>query len=159
MSVTYDSDELMWCVQKAGVMPVYLSQMLFMNPETWFLLIFGYGYTSGFFLYLLMQFDLKYQHRNSRDWHFTTWLVALPACIGLSPNFRPVNATTRIFFGLMLMSAFFFFQITFTRLHELLHRQVPWQQISLFKEIIERDFNLIGSQEAFNVLQQSKKVS
>lgn len=138
---------------------MYLSQMLFMNPESWFLIIFGYGYTSGIVLYLLIQFDVKYDHRNSRDWHFTTWLVALPACIGMSPNFRPVNGTTRIFFALMLMSAFFFFQIIFTRWYEIFNNnQKAWRQISSFKEVIEKDFHLAGSQEAFNILHQNKKV-
>lgn len=158
MSVTYASDDLTWCVRKAGIMPMYLSQVLFMNPEPWFLIIFGYGYTSGLLLYFLIQFDVKYKQRNFRDWHYTTLLVALPACLGMSPNFRPVNGTTRLFFALMLISAFFFFQITFTRWYEFFNKQIPWRQVSSFKEIIEKDFRLAGSQDAFNILHRSGKV-
>lgn len=159
MSVIYAGDDLTWCVPKAGIMPMYLSQMLFMDPGPWFLIIFGYGYISGFLLYLLIQFDPNYEHRNCRDWHFTTWLVALPACINMSPNFYPVKGTTRIFFALMLVSAFFFFQIIFTNFYEFFNKQVPWRQISSFKEIIEQDFRLVGSREAFEMLNRSEKVT
>ncbi|KAG4079216.1 hypothetical protein HA402_004591 [Bradysia odoriphaga] len=159
MSATYASEDLTWCVSKARMIPMYLNHMRFMNLDSWFLIIFGYGYTSGLILYLLMQFDLKYEHRNCRDWHFTTWLVALPACLGMSSNYRPLNGTTRIFFALMLISAFFFFQITFTRSYEFLHKQTPWHQVSSFKEIIENDFHLKGSEEALNMLRQSNKFS
>lgn len=159
MSVTYASDDLTWCVRKAEFMPLLTSQILFFKPEPWLLIIFGYGYTSGFLLYLLIQFDLQYEQRNIRDWHYTTWLVALPACLGMSPSFRPVNTTSRIFFAFMLISAFFFFQITFTRASDFLFNRMQWNQVSSFEDLIGNESRLAGSQEAFNILTHNKMVS
>lgn len=156
--LTYGSDNLMWCVRRAGIMPKVLSQAYLLTPTQWLVIIFGYGYPSGFLLYLLIQFDPKFEQRNNRDWHYTTWLVALPACIGMSPNFHPISCTSRIFFALMLASAFFFFQIIFTRTYLMLHYEMPWRQISSFKEIIEEDYGFVGAEEALKMLRQRPEV-
>lgn len=156
--VTYAGDELSWCVRNAGLMPLVLAQLHLMDPDTWFLLIFGYGYVTGTLLYILIQFDLEYKHRNCRDWHRIVWLVALPACLNLSPGFYPVKTTTRTFYALMLVAAFFFFQIMFVTAYEFIHFRLPWHQVSTIKEIIENNYLLAGSQEAFDVWHQSGKV-
>lgn len=157
ISVTYASDDLTWCVQKAGIMPMFLAQMLSIaTPESWFGIIFIYGYPCGLILYFMIQFDLKYEQRNNRDWHYTTLLVALPACIGVSPRFCPAGSFVRVFYAFMLISALFFFQILFTRTYEALHKQVPWNQVSSLGELMENDFRIIGSQEAFNLSQKVK---
>ncbi len=159
MSVTYESDDLTWCVQKAEMMPMFLSLMLAATSGAWTLFIFGYIYPCGFLLYLLIQFDLKYKRRNFCNWHHTTGLLVLPAVIGISPNFQPVKGTVRIFFAFVLVTAFFFFQIIFTRTYELIHRRIPWHQVSSFNEIMENDFSFIGSLEAFNLLKENKMVT
>lgn len=139
-------------------MPLFLSQMLIFEQETWFGIVFGYGYISGSLLYLLIQFDLNYEQRNNCNWHYMIFMVALSAGLGVSPSFRPKDGVVRIIYGLMLITAFLFFQIAFSNMYNFIYRQISWRQISTFEEIIESDFRLVGSREAFNVLNQSKKV-
>lgn len=158
MSATYASDDLTWCVQKAQMMPMFLAQISAVEPAVWFLAFFGYGYPIGLLLYLLIQFDLKYRQRNHTDWHHTTLIITLPAFLGLSPNFKPLKGTVRIFYALFLISAFFVFQIAFTRAYNVLHAQRPWHQVSSLAEIMEMDFLLTGSLEAFNLLSRNEMV-
>ncbi len=158
MSVTYESDDLTWCLPKSKIMPKFLSAMFILTPAAWFAVIFGFGYSCGLLLYLLIQFDLKYERRNDCDWHHTTWLVTLPAVIGLSPNFKPVKGTVRVFFIFVLVIAFFFFQIFFSRAFDVVYSEIPWHQIASLNEIMDEDFNFAGSLEAFNFLNRSKMV-
>lgn len=158
MSVTYATDDLAVCVENAGMMPMFMSHAHSVKLEVWLLVFFGYGYPMGMLLYLLIQFDRKYKRRNDIDWHHTTLVVALPAIIGLAPNFQPVKGTVRLLYAFILISAFFVFQIVFTRTYDLIHFHQPWYQISTFKEIVDEDLHLAGSSEAFHILSRNKMV-
>lgn len=124
----------------------------------WFGIVFGYVYVSGFVLYLLIPYDLDYNERNKRDWHYTTWLIALPAIIGISPKYKPVSGTIRMFYSCVLICAMILFQLAFSRIYEFLHLDIPRHQVSSFREIVENNFHLMGSQEAFNILSDNEKV-
>lgn len=69
------------------------------TPECWIFVIFVFGYGTGFILHIFIQFDTEYVHRNFRDWHYTTWFMALPVTISMSPLFRPIHGPLRIFYG------------------------------------------------------------
>ncbi|XP_037033032.1 uncharacterized protein LOC119072018 [Bradysia coprophila] len=157
MSVTYASDDLTWCVQKARTMPMFLAHMRYVQPAVWFMGIFGCGYPVGLLIYLLVQFDPKYKQRSSIDWH-RSMLITIPAFIGLSPNFTPLKGTLRIFYATVLISAFFAFQILLTRGYDVLHKQVPLHQVSSLNEIMEKDFHLVGSLESLNLLSRNKMI-
>lgn len=103
----YFQDDFTWCLQKAPKMLWLLSIMTALSPTVWVLVIFGYGYVSGFLLYLLIQFDEKYEQRNNRDWHYTTLLISLPSVIGTSQRFRPHSIKIRFIYAFFLIAMIF----------------------------------------------------
>lgn len=109
-------------------------------------------------MYVLIPYDLDYKERNKRDWHYTTYLVALPAIIGISPNYHPVSGTIRTLYSCVLICAMILFQLALSCIYEFLHLDIPKHQISSFRELDEYNFNLMGSQEAFNLVSGSEKV-
>lgn len=159
MSVTYGMDDLTMCVQNAGMMPMVFAQLHAISATVWFLAIFGYGYSIGFLLFLLVQFDRRYNRRNQIDWHHTTWLITLPAIIGLSPNFYPIKGTVRILYAFTLISAFFAFQVAFTRSYDVLYIQIPLHQVSSLNESIDEDYHLSGTSEALHLLSRNQMVT
>lgn len=130
----------------------------YIYPEVWFIIIFGYVYVGGFVLYVLLPYDLNYRDRNKRDWHYTTWLIVLPAVIGTSPNFKPLSGVNRMFYGCVLLLAVILFQICFSSIYEFLHLDIPQHQLASFQEIVERNFRLMGSPEAVNFISENQKV-
>lgn len=151
-------DDLTWCIQKAKSFPKFAQIALIGTPEAWFGIIFGYGYISGFLLYIMIQFDKEYKRKNCRDWHYTTWLVALPACIGISPRFYPKDYRVRVFYAFMLVTATFFFQMGFCYVYRFLKLPVFHRQISSVDELVENNFRLMGSKYVLDAIYDDKKV-
>lgn len=110
-SIPYTSDEFTWCVQKAKLIPKYLRICSIAPPEVWCGFIFVYGYGSGFILYLLIQFDKNYAERNNRCWHYTTWLIALPAAIGFSQR----SGSEFLHFRHLIIKSFFIICLGFNQ--------------------------------------------
>lgn len=145
-------------MQKAKNFPIIVNFFLIATPEVWIVYIFGVGYVTGFVLYIFVQFDLKYKHRNQRDWHYTTWLIALPAVIAINQRFQPKCYSLRLFYGFILLLAmpawqiFFFFGIRFIKV------PFPRPQISSIAEIIEDEFRLVGSPEVQRLISFDDRV-
>lgn len=151
MSTPYESDDLTWCIQRATKIPAYLRFMLIASPGSWILAI-AMGYVCGFLLLVMMQFDKEYKQRNNRDWHYTTWLVTLPAFIGLSPSFYPKGGSIRIFYGVYLIFSIFCFQVVFCYWLDFLKLEMPRHQISTINEIFDNNFRLMGTQDVYNTI-------
>ncbi|XP_031639772.1 uncharacterized protein LOC116351775 [Contarinia nasturtii] len=152
ISVPYYRDELIWCTQKAKYFPLFISVSQAISPECWLILIFGIGYVTGLILYIFIQFDLKYEKRNQLDWHYTTWLIALPAVIGVNQRFYPKYLPLRIFYGFILIMSLFHWNIVFHYGVRFIREPIQRHQISTVTEIIDEDFRLAGSAEVSNLI-------
>lgn len=159
LSRPYVQDDLIWCIQTAKYYPWILNILFAATPECWLTLIFGVGYISGTVIYIMIQFDLKYKHRNQRDWHYTTWLVALPAVIAINQRFRPVYGPLRWFYALLLITMFFLWQIVFFFGIRFIKYPIQRPQISTVQEIIDEEFRLSGSNEVLQLLSSDRKVA
>lgn len=129
------------------------------TPECWLLLIFGVGYSVGFVLYIMVQFDSNYEKRNQRDWHYTTWLVALPAVIGFSQRFHPKYGPLRIFYGFILIMMIFIWQIALYLGVRFIKVPVQRPQVSTRAEIIDWEYHLAGVPEVLGLISFDNRVN
>ena len=140
-----------WCVKKASYVHYLLNVFFAATPEVWIIGIFGIGYTAGFVLYLMVQFDLKYENRNQRDWHYTTLLIALPTVIGISPRFHPKSTSLRIFYCFFLLACVAVWQILLFLGLKFIKIPVLKHQVSTTAEIIDWEYRLAGSTEVLGL--------
>lgn len=157
-SIRYYQDELTWCVQKAKPYPKIFNIFFAATPELWFILIFGVGYVSGLIIYVMIQFDLEYENRNQRDWHYTTWLVALPAVIGINQRFHPKSVSLRLFYVFLLVMNIFIWQVVLIIGLKFLKMSIPRPQISTIAEIIDGDFHLAGTNDVLQLISHDERV-
>lgn len=155
----YSQDDLTWCVQKARYKPRILNFLLVVTPTVWLVQIFGIGYISGFLIYIMIQFDLDYRHRNQRDWHYTTWLISLPAVIGVNQRFQPKRFTLRIFYFFFLVNTFIGTQIFFFYVIQFVKIPIPYTQTSTVAEMIDSEFRLAGTREVYAFTMLDGRVS
>lgn len=145
LSKAYFPDDLTWCVRKSRNFPMVLNFLFVATPTCWIIMIFGIGYVSGFAIYIMIQFDLKYKARNHRDLHYTIWLISLPAVIGINQRFQPKSVALRTFTFfyafIMFMSGqfIFWFGITYIK------TPTPRPQISTISTVIDYKYQLFGS--------------
>lgn len=88
-SLSYYSDDYTWCVQTAKYLPLSISFFRIMTPTGWILMI-GLGYVNGVVLYFFVQMDPASENRRL-DLNHTTYLISLPAWIGLSQSFQNIG--------------------------------------------------------------------
>lgn len=154
----YYQDDLTWCVQRAGHFSMIISALFAATPECWLLLIFGIGYTSSFLVYIMIQFDLEYKHRNKRDWHYISILVILPAIIGVNQRFQPKFMPLRMFYGLIILIYVFSWQAIFLLGYRYLKEPIPRTQVSTITEIIYNNYRLSGSSETLSLISFDDRV-
>lgn len=157
-SKPYIQDDLTWCVQKAKNVPKLLTVYFAATPEVWLILIFGVGYISGLVFYIMIQFDLEYKHRNQRDWHYTTLLIALPAVIGINQRFHPKYTSLRLFYLTLVIMNIFNWQVLLFKGLKFAKITIPKRQISTIAEIVDNDFHLAGSINALGLIKFDGRV-
>lgn len=157
-SIPYFEDDWTWCVRNAGYYPLYLNLFLLAKPECWIGIVFGFGYVTGYILYIFIQFDEKFKYRNFRDWHYTTWLISLPAVIGVNQTFKPLYGPLRIFYGFMLLIGVILslFLLTFGMARA--KNLVPMYQVSTVAEILDNEYRLFGSRECLEMIKYDERV-
>lgn len=159
ISQPYYQDNLIWCIQRAKNVSWMWNIFLAATPECWLTLIFGVGYISGAVIYIMIQFDSKYKRRNQRDWHYTTWLIALPAVIAINQRFQPTYGPLRVFYVLLLLTMFILWQIILFFGVRFIKFPVQRHQISTIHEIIDDDFRLAGSDTVFQLISHDERVN
>lgn len=158
VSFPYFQDDFTWCIQKAALLPWFLSIMTMLSPTVWFLFIFGYAYLTGFILFLFIQFDLSYKQRNNRDWHYFTWLVSVPSIIGFGQRFHPRAWRLRLFYAWTLISMIFCVQLCTVYLYKYLQVRFPKHQITTIEEIKSNGFILMGEARVQRLITADDKV-
>lgn len=158
-SSPYFQDNFIWCVKDSGSYPIQLFYyFLLASPECWIIIIFGFGYGSGFILYMFIQYDTNYKYRNFRDWHYTTWLISLPVTISMGPRFKPIYGPLRIFYGFMLISGMLISTFVLTYTIRTLGSPYRNYQIKTQEEIVLKKYRLFGSRECLEVIKFDSKV-
>lgn len=66
LTTPYFEDKFIWCVRRADYYPYSLNVFFLASPACWILVVFGFGYGTGFILFIFIQFDEKYKQRNQR---------------------------------------------------------------------------------------------
>lgn len=158
-SIPYLTDDLIWCVKKAGNYPTYLNLLLLSTPEVWFIMVFGYKLTTAIIYYFFVQFDLKYKQRNRIDCQHAFWLISLPVFLGSNMTFKPIYGPLRIFYGYMMISLIFFSQMISFYIIRYIKDPIPYAQVETVGEITRSDFyQLMGSYEVHNLIQYDERV-
>lgn len=158
ISPPYFQDDLTWCIQRSKEIPWLIGVFLAADPECWLLMIFGVGYVSAIIIYIMIQFDLEYEHRNKRDFHYITAFVALPALVGSNQRFEPKNIPLRLFYGYVLLVMSFAWQtFFFLGWH---HFKYPgrFPQTSTVTKIAGSGYRLAGSMEALSLISFDTRV-
>lgn len=158
ISRAYYQDRLSWCIHKAKNYPQLFNFFLIATPECWIIFIFGVGYGFGLLVFILVQFDLKYKQGNLRDWHYTTFLVALPTVIGLNQRFLPTSTSLRYLYAYVAICCVLVLPVIFKQLLEQLKIPMQRYQISTIEEMCDYDFRLAGSAEVKALLPHDNRV-
>lgn len=159
ISKPYIQDDLTWCVQKAKFYPIDLNIFLFESGESWILYTFGVFFGIGIVVYFFMQFDLEYQFLRQCDWHYATYLVSLPICIGVNQRFQPKHSALRLFCFFMIMINFVAWQMKCFKAIRYIQLPVERPQISTVTELIDNDFRLAGTDQVQDVITFDERVN
>lgn len=154
----YFQDDFTWCIQKSKNYPMIINAFLAVAPECYFILIFGVAYGIGFMIYIMLQFDLKYDQRNRRDWHYTLILITLPGIIGFNQRFKPKSTSLRMFYGFILIMMLFIWQIVYFKAIRFIKIPVQRPQISTIDGITNHEYHLYGSPEVKTFISFDKRV-
>lgn len=159
-SIPYLTDDLVWCVKKAGNYPIYLNLLLLSTPEVWIIMVFGHTLTTSIIYYVFVQFDAKYTQRNRIDCPNAFWLIALPVFLGANMTFKPFYGPLRIFYGYMMISLTFFGQMMSFYVLRYIKDPISYTQIETVEEIISSDYyQLMGSYEVYNSIRYDERVN
>lgn len=158
ISRPYYQDDLTWCVQKSKNYPMIINLLSAATPECWFLMIFGVGGISALIMYFMIQFDLNYEMRNNHNLVHMIVLVALPALIGINQRFHPKFMPLRIFYGFLILIMVFAWQSIFLLGWRFFSVPAQRPQTSTVDELIDYDFRLAGSVDAFAFISQENRV-
>lgn len=142
-SLSYDSDDYTWCVQKAKYLPLWISFFGIAPPAVWFA-VFGLGYVNGFVLFFFVQLDPKPEIRKL-DLNHTLYLIALPSWIGFSQRFYPKHWPLRLYYMITLIYGMIFTALGLYYLLDFSIKRFRADQIHKIAELIDLDFRLAGT--------------
>lgn len=154
----YSQDDLMWCIPRAKTIFKMFSLLLIISPSVWFILIFGIGYGSGVLLYIMVQFDRNYKQRNQRDWHYTVWLIMLPAVIGTNQRYQPQQLAFKIFYFVILFTSMLMWNEIFFEMIRYVKQPVYKWQFTTVAEVVKNRFKLAGSDEVLTLISTDDQV-
>lgn len=156
-AIAYYQDDLTWCIQRAHYFPLSFSFFFIAPPCYWFLL-FAVGYTSGTFLYILIQFDTKDKHRNKRDWHYTCMLIVFPSALGMNQNYNPYHQMIRYFHVQFSALLLLLWPVLFLNILKFIKEPVQHWQITTVAELVDNKFRLSGSSEVQSLITFDERV-
>lgn len=135
-----------------------INAFLAVAPECWFILIFGIAYGIGLIIYIMVQFDLKYNQRNRCDWHYTLILITLPDIIGFNQRFKPKSTTLRMFYGSILIMMLVVWQIVYFKAIRFIKVPMQRPQISTIDGLARHAYRLAGSLEVKTLISFDDRV-
>lgn len=157
-SKPYYQEELVWCIQRAKNYPMVITVFLAVTPLMWFILVICIGGAVALITYIMIPFDLKNPRRNFIDFNYVALLIVLPMVIGCNLRHFPQKLPCRMFYAYTLLTAFFLWQLLFYFGARFIVVPVQRHQISTVRELNENNYHLIGTKEAFHLIQFDKRV-
>lgn len=155
----YFQEDLTWCVQRAKYIPFTLNLFLAASPTVWVSGSLIWGYASATVMYILIQFDLEYNKRNHRDFHYMCWIVTFPTMIGMTQRFHPKHSILRIYYCLVALTLSFAWQKMFFHAFPFFTIPSRYAQISTVDQIVSDQFRLAGnSMETLKFISMDKRV-
>lgn len=151
-------DERTWCVSRAKPIPVWLNVWQITTKPIWCLALAAI-YFEGLILYLLMKHGQKHAKSMKNELHYCVLIVAMPAFIGMPhTTYHPKSRRVRLFIALILISGILISTAWNCFLIKVLTRPIYGAQIVSVAELIENDYDLVGSFSGKNLmlLQPSK---
>lgn len=144
-SIAYMQDERTWCVSRAKQIPVWLNMWRITTKTIW-CLAFITIYVEGLILYLLMQYERGHAGFMKKDYHYCVLIMATAAFTGMPHmTYRPKSKRMSLFIGLMLLTGILISTAWTCFLIKALTRPIYGAQISTVSELIENNFDLVGT--------------
>lgn len=160
ISIPYYQDELIWCVQRAHKIPIFINFFFIIPLDMWIFFMFISVLLCTTLLYLLVEFDKRYQGPNNRiDFFYALLLIVIPAYSAASPHFNPTNIRIRIIYWMLLTCPIFFQSMIGAYLYQFMKFQFYYHQISDTEEMLKENFRLMGSMEVFDSIKHNEMVS
>lgn len=155
-SISYDQDDLTWCIKKAVDFPAFVNLLLITPPFLWIAAI-SIGYIICALLYIYMQLDWKYDRRNISSWSDSFLLIILPAILGIR-NFTN-HSEIRLYHALILIVAIISQLLIGANFYDYIQNQIPFHQAKSVQEILGNGFRLIGSEDVLTAIKENPSVS
>lgn len=157
-STVYMRNERTWCVSRAKPIPVWLNLWRIATNVVWWLAI-STIYLEGLVLYWFMRYERCHVGLAQKDFHYCVLTMAMPVFCGMSMTYRPRSKRMKAFIVLMLITGILISTAWNAFLIKVLTSPSYYTQISTVLELIENDFNLIGTVFTKEMmLQQPSKV-
>lgn len=150
----YETGSITWCVQRKKRVPVhFLIFYLCRSPEV-YLIFTLHGIMIGIVAYYFQQFE------RQPKWDMARLSInGIRLYLGSPCSYKPMNNANRVLFIAVLLSGMIFGIILSTAMVKLGTTARYNPQIETIKDIIDNDFDLVGSQSTFKLLQQNAVIS
>lgn len=150
-SLPYLQDELIWCIQDAGMVPIYLN-LFWIAPLTVWGCIFAILFSSAGIFYIYVQFDDKFKTNRSMDIIYMILMVVFPALSGISPKFNPTKSTIRMFYSVLLFGALIGNMVIAAFFYNSIKEPIHRYQVKSNVEIANNNYRLAGSDEILHTI-------
>lgn len=158
-SIPYLEDKLIWCVQRAGKIPIWVNFFFIIPLEMWIFFIFVSLLLGSILMYALTPYDAYYKKRIHRtDFFYCMFLICVPSYASTSSTFRPSNPRIRISYLTILVCPMFFHQYISAFLYQFMHYEFHYHQIATTDEMLRENFRLTGSVEVLNAIKYNTMV-
>lgn len=158
ITIPYYQDELIWCMQRAHKIPIFINFFFMIPVDMWIFFVLISGLLCSTLIYLLVQFDKNYQgHRI--DFFYTLLLIVIPSYSASSSHFHPTNIRLRVLYWMLLTCPMFFQSMIGAYLYQFMKFQFYYHQIASIGEISKEEFRFMGSIEVLDSIKHNTMVS
>lgn len=153
-SISYDQDDFTWCIKAAGHYPIFMNLILIQPLAFWIIEVLNI-LVIGTIIYIYIPLDVEDKFRNNRDWHYSVFLIVLPANIGIPRRYSPRLNRMRCYYAFVPLFSVVFYSVFTNLLFHSMKIPRPKYQIKSTNEILDNDFRLMGSRDVFNIIKQN----
>lgn len=159
VSIPYDYDDIIFCIQRSKIIPKYLNIVNILPPEMWFTMIFIGIFFIGIIAYLVVQFDSGVKRRNQMDLNYIMIIHLMSSFFSNAHDFKPKTAWLRILHTIIIVISLVFQGIVGVSLYQYMKEDMFYHQITTLREIVDSNFRLAGSPEVLHMIKRTELVS
>lgn len=151
-TITYSQDDLTWCIQRIRPIERWKNIFQFANDiELWFIGL------ATYFIVLFVHYFMVEHELPPLDF-VTNGLVVFCAVIAMPIRFWPNSSVARLYYGFVLITALVLNTFFHSFLIVVLTHNRYGQQLSTANDLIDYDFELVGSAYALDKIKQQNLV-